>query len=191
MLLSINQLWELTGRDRKTVTKKLENLTFTAGDKGAHLYESAQALPLIYSVDNLEAARAKQALSQASVATGAQGGGTTLDLTVHNFVSLQRRIRGDRNDQRGNDCRQQTNDLERLARDIGFHPVNRLTLQNWRAKIDLFPVGGDGLYLIKEKHNPDGPRRLNAPPRLIFAQFFGLKPCAYFQIKTDFSLVSS
>jgi hypothetical protein len=67
----------------------------------------------------------------------------------------------------------------------------RLTLQNWRAKIDLFPVGGDGLYLIKEKHNPDGPRRLNAPPRLIFAQFFGLKPRAYFQIKTDFSLVSS
>ena len=67
MLLSINQLWELTGRDRKTVTKKLENLTLTAGDKGAHLYESTQALPLIYAVDNLEAARAKQALSQASL----------------------------------------------------------------------------------------------------------------------------
>jgi hypothetical protein len=57
MLLSINQLWELTGRDRKTVTKKLENLTFIEGDKGAHLYESSQALPLIYAVDNLEAAR--------------------------------------------------------------------------------------------------------------------------------------
>ena len=67
MLLSINQLWEITGRDRKTITKKLENLTFTDGDKGAHLYESSQALPLIYSVDNLEAARAKQALSQASL----------------------------------------------------------------------------------------------------------------------------
>jgi hypothetical protein len=63
MLLSINQLWEITGRDRKTITKKLENLTFTDGDKGAHLYESTQALPLIYAVDNLEAARAKQARS--------------------------------------------------------------------------------------------------------------------------------
>ena len=48
MLLSINQLWEITGRDRKTITKKLENLTFTDGDKGAHLYESSQALPLIF-----------------------------------------------------------------------------------------------------------------------------------------------
>ena len=67
MLLSINQLWDLTGRERKTVTKKLENLTFIAGEKSAHLYESSQALPLIYSVDNLEAARAKQALSQASL----------------------------------------------------------------------------------------------------------------------------
>jgi hypothetical protein len=67
MLLSINQLWEITGRDRKTITKKLENLAFTAGEKGAHLYESTQALPLIYSVDNLEQARAKQALSQASL----------------------------------------------------------------------------------------------------------------------------
>ena len=67
MLLSINQLWEITGRDRKTITKKLENLTFTPGEKSAHLYDSSQALPLIYSIDNLEAARAKQALSQASL----------------------------------------------------------------------------------------------------------------------------
>src|SRR5437762_9781898 len=67
MLLSINQLWELTGRDRKTVTKHLENVPFVAGEKGAHLYESTEALPLIYAVDNLESARAKQALSQASL----------------------------------------------------------------------------------------------------------------------------
>jgi hypothetical protein len=67
MLLSINQLWELTGRDRKTITKKLEDRNFVAGDKGAHLYESSEALPLIYAVDNLEAARAKQALSQANL----------------------------------------------------------------------------------------------------------------------------
>ena len=67
MLLSINQLREITGRDRKTITKKLENLSFMPGEKSAHLYESTQALPLVYSVDNLEAARAKQALSQASL----------------------------------------------------------------------------------------------------------------------------
>jgi hypothetical protein len=67
MLLSINQLWELTGRDRKTITKKLENRPFIEGEKGAHLFESSEVLPLIYSVDNLEAARAKQALSQASL----------------------------------------------------------------------------------------------------------------------------
>jgi hypothetical protein len=67
MLLSINQLWELTGRDRKTITKHLETVPFVAGEKSAHLYESSEALPLIYAVDNLEAARAKQALSQAAL----------------------------------------------------------------------------------------------------------------------------
>jgi hypothetical protein len=67
MLLSINQLWELTGRDRKTITKHLETVPFIAGEKGAHLYESSEALPLVYAIDNLEAARAKQALSQANL----------------------------------------------------------------------------------------------------------------------------
>src|SRR6266481_7638451 len=67
MLLSINQLSELTGRDRRTITKQLEDLHFVDGEKGAHLYESSEALPLIYRVDNLEAARAKQALSQAAL----------------------------------------------------------------------------------------------------------------------------
>jgi hypothetical protein len=67
MLLSINQLSELTCRDRRTIKKQLEDLHFVAGEKGAHLYESTEALPLIYAVDNLEAARAKQALSQASL----------------------------------------------------------------------------------------------------------------------------
>src|SRR6266480_6597724 len=67
MLLSINQLSELTGRDRRTITKHLEDLHFVDGEKGAHLYESSEALPTIYSVDSLESARAKQALSQASL----------------------------------------------------------------------------------------------------------------------------
>src|SRR6266481_6412767 len=67
MLLSINQLSELTGRDRRTITKHLEDLHFADGEKGAHLYESSEAFPMIYRVDNLESARAKQALSQASL----------------------------------------------------------------------------------------------------------------------------
>ena len=67
MLLSVNQISELTGRDRHGIPKRLENLPFTPGDKGAHLYESREALPLIYAVDNLESARAAQARSQASL----------------------------------------------------------------------------------------------------------------------------
>ena len=67
MLKSVNQLSELTGRDRRTVKKQLEELHFVLGEKSAHLYESSEALPLIYRVDNLESARAKQALSQASL----------------------------------------------------------------------------------------------------------------------------
>src|SRR5947208_2911428 len=46
---------------------QLEKLHFVLGEKSAHLYESSEALPLIYRVDNLESARAKQALSQASL----------------------------------------------------------------------------------------------------------------------------
>jgi len=67
MLKSINQLSELTGRDRRTITKQLEGLPSIDGPKGAYLYDSTEALPLIYHVGNLEAARAKQALSQASL----------------------------------------------------------------------------------------------------------------------------
>ncbi len=67
MQLSISQLSELTGRERRTVSNKLADIPHTPGDKGAMLYESTQALPLIYAVDNLEAARAAQARSQASL----------------------------------------------------------------------------------------------------------------------------
>ncbi len=37
MLLSINQLSQLTGRDRKTFTKQLENLPFIDGEKALTL----------------------------------------------------------------------------------------------------------------------------------------------------------
>lgn len=67
MLLSINQLSDLTGRDRRTVTKQLEALEHVPGPKGAHLYESSEALERVYAVGSLEAARAAQALSQAAL----------------------------------------------------------------------------------------------------------------------------
>jgi hypothetical protein len=67
MLVSINELTQYTGRNPRTITKKLENLQYIDGPKGAHLYDSTVALPLIYAIDNLESARAKQALSQASL----------------------------------------------------------------------------------------------------------------------------
>src|SRR5262245_9499822 len=65
MLVSIKKLSELTGRHRQTIAKNLVDLLPVDGEKGAKLYDSQQALPLIYAVDNLEAARAEQARSQA------------------------------------------------------------------------------------------------------------------------------
>jgi antitoxin component of RelBE/YafQ-DinJ toxin-antitoxin module len=67
MLLSISQLAELTGRDRRTLAKKLEPLPMTEGEKGGHTYESVDALARIYGSDSLEAARAEQARSQAEL----------------------------------------------------------------------------------------------------------------------------
>ena len=67
MLLSIKKLSELTGRHRQTIAKILADLPLVDGQKGAHLYDSREALPLIYAVDNLETARAEQARSQAAL----------------------------------------------------------------------------------------------------------------------------
>ena len=67
MHLSISQLSELTGRDRRTIASRLADVPHTTGEHSAMLYESTEALPLIYAVDNLEAARAAQARSQASL----------------------------------------------------------------------------------------------------------------------------
>ena len=63
MLLSINQISELTGQDRRTIVKQLDGLPFQPGDKNAYLYQSTEALPLVYAADNLEGARAEQARS--------------------------------------------------------------------------------------------------------------------------------
>jgi len=67
MKLSIKQLAELTRVHRDIISKRLADLPFEAGKKGAHLYESTHALPLIYAIDSLEAARAAQSRSQASL----------------------------------------------------------------------------------------------------------------------------
>jgi hypothetical protein len=65
MLVSIKKLSELTGRHRQTMAKSLADLPLVDGQKGAHLYDSREALPVIYTVDNLEPA----------CAAGAQPGG--------------------------------------------------------------------------------------------------------------------
>jgi hypothetical protein len=67
MLLSINQLWEFNGARSQDRYQETRELNLYRWRKECASYESSQALPLIYSVDNLEAARAKQALSQASL----------------------------------------------------------------------------------------------------------------------------
>lgn len=67
MQLSISHLSELTGRDRRTITKALENIPFVEGGTNAHLYESAAALAAIYKGDDLTAAKTQQAFSQASL----------------------------------------------------------------------------------------------------------------------------
>src|SRR5262249_15847293 len=49
------------------IAKILVDLAAVNGEKGVKLYDSQQALPLIYAVDNLQAARAEQARSQAAL----------------------------------------------------------------------------------------------------------------------------
>ena len=72
MELSINELADLTGRDRRTITKRLASLAPKPGPKGAHLYNSASALVMIYVADTegntLDDARKELALEQAALA---------------------------------------------------------------------------------------------------------------------------
>ena len=71
MDLSISQIADLTGFDRRTVTKKLERLVWTEGEKGAHLYESRAALGALYVAENegktFDQARTEQALESAAL----------------------------------------------------------------------------------------------------------------------------
>ena len=67
MRVSINELSNITGRDRHTIRKQLDSLPSKNGKKGALLYDSKRALSVIYQAGNLEDARAKHALSQVSL----------------------------------------------------------------------------------------------------------------------------
>jgi len=67
MQLPISKISELTGVHRDTVSKRLADLPFEAGKKGAKLYRSEDALAEIYKTDSLEAARAEQARTAAEL----------------------------------------------------------------------------------------------------------------------------
>jgi hypothetical protein len=54
MKVSINQLSELTGFDRRTVKGRLKNIKFTLGAKKANLYDSSEALAQLYGADSEE-----------------------------------------------------------------------------------------------------------------------------------------
>jgi hypothetical protein len=65
--LPISKISELTGIHRDTISKRLADLPFEAGKKGAKLYSSEDALAAIYKTDSLEAARAEQARTAAQL----------------------------------------------------------------------------------------------------------------------------
>ena len=67
MKLPILKIAELTGIHRDTISKRLADLPFEAGKKGAKLYSSEEALAAIYKTDSLEAARAEQARTAAQL----------------------------------------------------------------------------------------------------------------------------
>ena len=67
MKLPILKIAELTGIHRDTISKRLADLPFDAGKKGAKLYTSEDALAAIYKTDSLEAARAEQARTAAQL----------------------------------------------------------------------------------------------------------------------------
>ena len=67
MKLPILKIAELTGVHRDTISRRLADLPFETGKKGAKLYSSEEALAAIYKTDSLEAARAEQARTAAQL----------------------------------------------------------------------------------------------------------------------------
>jgi hypothetical protein len=53
---SINQLAAMTGRDRRTVTARLDGLDYQEGEDNAHLFDSVDALAAIYLSKDTRAA---------------------------------------------------------------------------------------------------------------------------------------
>ena len=51
MLFCLNDLAKLTGYDPKTVKRRVGDLPFTSGEKGAMMYESVPALARVYAVE--------------------------------------------------------------------------------------------------------------------------------------------
>ena len=72
MQMSVNQLAAATGKDRRTIASRVQELPFKVGPKSAHLYDSAKALALVYLSDgdskSLDGARIEQALENAALA---------------------------------------------------------------------------------------------------------------------------
>ena len=67
--VSISQLAQLTGKDRRTIASRVSDLKYVGGDKGAYLYESSEALEAIYlcAGKSLDEAKKEQALSSAAL----------------------------------------------------------------------------------------------------------------------------
>lgn len=68
--LSLSEIKGLTGLDHRRITRALSDLTPEDGPKGAKLYESSEALPLIYTGDNLDPNKERARLThhQANIA---------------------------------------------------------------------------------------------------------------------------
>jgi hypothetical protein len=79
------------------------------------------------------------------VATGARGVGTTLDLTVNNFVSLQRRTRKIETTNEEINAGSKRMTSKGWARDIGFHPVDQTHPAKLAHQVDLSRGSDDGL----------------------------------------------
>src|SRR4051812_9073946 len=72
MHLSITQLSELTGKDRRTIKQRLDDLPRIDGERGAYLYDSAAALELVYGIDasgiSLDEAKRQELIDRAALA---------------------------------------------------------------------------------------------------------------------------
>ncbi len=71
MRLSLSELKNLTGLDHRRIAQSLSDLAHETGPKNAKLYESTDALPLLYMGDYLDAQKERARLThhQANIAS--------------------------------------------------------------------------------------------------------------------------